>query len=52
MMVRLTAMDLWYPDVDRCWMAYKKAALRKKNGLLYSFTLGHATWYANWRFGD
>lgn len=42
-----------YPDENRCWTAYKKAALQKGNGLCYAaFSTGYISWYAPWRFGD
>ena len=46
-------MDYYYPDEDRCWMAYRKAARLKGNGLLYAaFSTGHIGWYGKWRFGE
>lgn len=46
-------MDYWYPDEDRCWLAYKRAAASKGNGLLYAaFSTGYVSWYGAWKLGE
>lgn len=45
-------MDYWYPSEDRAWLAFKRAALLKRNGLLYAaFSTGYISWYGPWKFG-
>lgn len=37
---------VFLPDEDRCWMAYRRAALRKGNGISWN-----ARWWVEIRFG-